>query len=94
MQQVAHDGTVNSYPSHLREHLVTLLITHVVTPLITLVCRYDEMTVTSQIYDKRSNIKIPTVIQYLLNRNGPLATTGCDHGAFVSTKVSEWTQTV
>jgi hypothetical protein len=65
---------------------------HALVCLVTLdPCRYDDLTVTSQIYDKRSNIKIPTVIQYLLNRNGPLATTGCDHGAFVSTKVG-WLQ--
>lgn len=38
-----------------------------------------------QIYDKKSNIKIGKVLQYILNRTGPLATTGCDHGAFAST---------
>lgn len=46
---------------------------------------YDELTVTSQIYNKSNNIKLSAVLQYLFGRKGPLATTGCDHGAFVST---------
>jgi len=45
----------------------------------------DGITVTSQIYDKKSNIKPAAVLQYLFGRRGPLTTTGCDHGAFVST---------
>jgi len=46
---------------------------------------FDDITVTSQIYDKKNNIKVGAVLQYLLGRKGPLSTTGCDHGAFVST---------
>ncbi len=40
---------------------------------------------TSQIYSKSNNIRIAPVLQYLFSKTGPLATTGCDHGAFVST---------
>uniref|UniRef100_A0A7S0S699 Glucose-methanol-choline oxidoreductase N-terminal domain-containing protein n=1 Tax=Chlamydomonas leiostraca TaxID=1034604 RepID=A0A7S0S699_9CHLO len=47
--------------------------------------KFDELAVTSQIYDKKQNIKFGAVLQYLFNKRGPLATTGCDHGAFVST---------
>ena len=35
--------------------------------------------------DKKCNIRPGPVLQYLLRKKGPLATTGCDHGAFVST---------
>jgi hypothetical protein len=41
--------------------------------------------VTSQIYNKSNNIKVGAVLQYLFSKSGPLATTGCDHGAFIST---------
>ncbi len=47
---------------------------------------YDALAVTSQIYDKKSNIRLPEVLRYALTGRGPLATTGCDHGAFLSTK--------
>ncbi len=47
--------------------------------------KYDQLAVTSQIYDKKGNIRIQEVINYAINRRGPLATTGCDRGAFVST---------
>jgi choline dehydrogenase-like flavoprotein len=43
------------------------------------------MAATSQIYDKRNNIRPSAVLQYMIGKNGPLATTGCDHGAFVRT---------
>jgi hypothetical protein len=46
---------------------------------------FDELAVTSQIYNKSNNIKISAVMQYLFSKSGPLATTGCDHGAFLST---------
>ena len=31
-------------------------------------------------------IRVRAIMKYLLFKKGPLATTGCDHGAFVSTK--------
>ena len=46
---------------------------------------FDHLSVTSEIYDRKSNIKPSAVLKYLFGRNGPLATTGCDHGAFLST---------
>ena len=46
---------------------------------------FDNLTVTSEIYDKNNNIKPGAVIKYLFGRKGPLTTTGCDHGAFMST---------
>jgi len=46
---------------------------------------YDDLALTSQIYDKKFNIRLGSVMQYLLSKSGPLATTGCDHGAFLST---------
>nr|WRW24843.1 choline dehydrogenase [Dunaliella tertiolecta] len=47
--------------------------------------QYDQLAVTSQIYDKKSNLRIGPVLEYLFKKTGPLATTGCDHGAFLST---------
>ena len=46
---------------------------------------FDHLAVTSQIYDKRNNIRADAVLKYLFGRKGPLTTTGCDHGAFVRT---------
>ncbi|KAF5834678.1 GMC oxidoreductase-domain-containing protein [Dunaliella salina] len=46
---------------------------------------FDDLAVTSQIYNKKSEVKKRRVLQYLLTKTGPLATTGCDHGAFLST---------
>jgi hypothetical protein len=50
---------------------------------------FDNLTVTSEIYDKKNNIKPSAVLKYLFVRKGPLATTGCDHGAFLSTTGKE-----
>ncbi|KAL6758730.1 GMC oxidoreductase-domain-containing protein [Haematococcus lacustris] len=47
--------------------------------------KFDNLAVTSQAYDRSSNVRITALLQYLLQRRGPLATTGCDHGAFLST---------
>lgn len=47
--------------------------------------QYDEMSVTNEFYDKNNNIKISAILQYLFTKTGPMATTGCDHGAFLST---------
>lgn len=46
---------------------------------------HDNITVTSEIYDQNNNFKLGALLQYLLQKKGPLATTGCDRGAFVST---------
>ncbi len=47
--------------------------------------KYDELSITSQIYDKKINIRFGPVLDYLFNKRGPLTSTGCDHGAFLST---------
>ena len=46
---------------------------------------FEKLSVTSEVYDDKCNIKLGAVAQYLFQRRGPLATTGCDHGAFVRT---------
>ena len=46
---------------------------------------FRDLSITGQIYDKQSRVRVPAVLQYLVNKTGPLATTGCDHGAFLST---------
>ena len=38
---------------------------------------------TSQIYSPSNSVRIGAVLQLLRRGRGPLATTGCDHGAFV-----------
>jgi hypothetical protein len=42
--------------------------------------------VTSELLTDDGRIKIVNYIKYLLFNNGPLATTGCDRGAFVNTR--------
>ncbi|PNW75136.1 hypothetical protein CHLRE_12g514200v5 [Chlamydomonas reinhardtii] len=49
---------------------------------------FEKLSVTSEVYDDKCNIKLGAVAQYLFQRRGPLATTGCDHGAFVRTSSS------
>lgn len=46
---------------------------------------HGNLTVTSQIYNKSNNIRLDAILNYLIWRKGPLATTGCDRGAFIST---------
>ncbi|GIL70388.1 hypothetical protein Vretimale_3577 [Volvox reticuliferus] len=46
------------------------------------------LSITSEIYDAKGNIRPGAVLKYLFGRNGPLATTGCDHGAFVRTSAA------
>lgn len=43
---------------------------------------------TNHVYDKQYRLSLSAVFGYLFNRTGPHTTTGCDHGAFVSTKAS------
>ena len=44
------------------------------------------MSITAELYDDKSNLKLWPIFQLLALGNGPLATTGCDHGAFVNTR--------
>lgn len=45
-----------------------------------------EVSVTDELLGAGGNVRPRTVLSYLLRRKGALTTTGCDHGAFVSTK--------
>lgn len=49
---------------------------------------FEQLSVTSEVYDEKCNIRVGAVLQYLFGRRGPLATTGCDHGAFLRTSAS------
>ncbi|GFR43618.1 hypothetical protein Agub_g4717 [Astrephomene gubernaculifera] len=49
---------------------------------------FERLSVTSEIYDSRCNLRPGALAAYLLGRRGPLATTGCDHGAFVRTSAA------
>ncbi|KAG2445644.1 hypothetical protein HXX76_000254 [Chlamydomonas incerta] len=49
---------------------------------------FEKLSVTSEVYDDKCNVRLGAVAQYLFQRRGPLATTGCDHGAFVRTSSS------
>ncbi|MEW5312725.1 MAG: hypothetical protein WDW38_004337 [Sanguina aurantia] len=46
---------------------------------------YDDLSITGQLYNSKNNIKLKPILQYIFQRNGALASTGCDHGAFVNT---------
>jgi hypothetical protein len=46
----------------------------------------ENIAVTSELLTDDGRIKIMNYIKYLLFNNGPLATTGCDRGAFVNTR--------
>lgn len=46
---------------------------------------FHDYSFTSQIFSKKSSLRISAVLDYLLKKRGPLASTGCDHGAFIST---------
>jgi choline dehydrogenase-like flavoprotein len=41
--------------------------------------------ITDEIYHSNGRMRTRAVLNYFLRRKGPLATTGCDHGAFVNT---------
>jgi choline dehydrogenase-like flavoprotein len=47
---------------------------------------YQDLYVSSEIYGKGGSIRLAAIARLLLQGRGPLATTGCDHGAFVCTK--------
>lgn len=46
---------------------------------------FDDLAITSQIYNKSNNIRKRSILKYLFLGRGPLTSTGCEHGAFVST---------
>ncbi|PNH05790.1 L-sorbose 1-dehydrogenase [Tetrabaena socialis] len=46
---------------------------------------FEKLSVTSEIYDSKNNLRLGAVAQYFFGRRGPLTTTGCDHGAFLRT---------
>ncbi|GBF88787.1 choline dehydrogenase [Raphidocelis subcapitata] len=47
---------------------------------------YQDMYISSEIYGIGGTIRLGAIAQLLLQGRGPLATTGCDRGAFVNTR--------
>ncbi|GMH38701.1 hypothetical protein BSKO_06585 [Bryopsis sp. KO-2023] len=47
--------------------------------------QYESWCVTDHVYNNHGGIRKRALLNYLLFKRGPLATTGCDRGAFVST---------
>ena len=41
--------------------------------------------VTDELLRKNGSVRLRAILNYTLFKKGPLTTTGCDHGAFVST---------
>ena len=46
------------------------------------------VSVTDELIDKRGRVRLSAILNYLVRGRGPLATTGCDHGALISTRGS------
>ena len=44
------------------------------------------ISVTDELMHSDGRIRVRAIMKYLLFKKGPLTTTGCDHGAFVSTR--------
>ena len=44
------------------------------------------ISVPDELLHSDGRIRLRAIMKYLLFKKGPLTTTGCDHGAFVSTK--------
>ena len=44
------------------------------------------ISVTDELMHSDGRIRLRAIMKYLLFKKGPLTTTGCDHGAFVSTR--------
>lgn len=44
------------------------------------------ISVTDELIDKRGKVRLSAILNYLVRGRGPLATTGCDHGALISTR--------
>lgn len=47
-----------------------------------------DISVTDHVYNHKGSLRKRAILNYLLFRRGPLATTGCDHGAFVRSKAA------
>jgi len=47
--------------------------------------KYDGTCMTDNIYNEKGGLRKRAIVNYLLRRRGPLATTGCDRGAFIRT---------
>ena len=45
--------------------------------------KYEGTSLTDHIYNEKGSIRKRALLNYVVRRRGPLATTGCDHGAFV-----------
>ncbi len=44
------------------------------------------IAITDELLHSSGRIRVRAIAKYLLFRKGPLTTTGCDHGAFISTR--------
>lgn len=44
------------------------------------------VSVTDELIDTRGRIRLTAILNYVLRGRGPLTTTGCDHGALISTR--------
>ena len=43
-------------------------------------------SISDELVDRRGRVKITSVINWFLRGRGPLASTGCDHGALINTR--------
>lgn len=43
-------------------------------------------SVTDELVDRKGKVKLTAIVNWLLRGRGPMATTGCDHGALVNTR--------
>ena len=50
------------------------------------------ISITDELLHSSGRIRVRAIMKYLLFKKGPLASTGCDHGAFVSTNGASLTQ--
>lgn len=46
---------------------------------------FKGISITSEIYNKKNKVRLSVLANYFIRGRGPLATTGCDRGAFLST---------
>lgn len=44
------------------------------------------ISVTDELIDKRGRLRLSAILNYFIRGRGPMATTGCDHGALISTR--------
>ena len=43
-------------------------------------------SVTDELMTRKGRVRVRAALNFLLRRRGPITTTGCDHGALVSTR--------